>query len=767
MNFVMDNKPLLDAIDLDDEERVVHLLSSDNSISVNSKLSLPGWSGFSLLHWASKQGHLSVIRFLISRGAALSARDENGDTVLHHAARFRRTSVTRELLGLHLVDLNVRNKDGDTALHVAACNGATEVVNELCSTVGVKVNEQNKDGDTPLHQASRNGHVMVIKLLMRCDQIEMNAKNNDGDNPLHLAVSSGKFKCVKVFLMKKCKVDARNKAKLTPLHCACAAKSDYQKEIVEMLVHEGADKNARDEEGNTPLHLAARNGNADAVTALFSKESRVDIMEDVKEMQPEQEIAQVSDVKVQTNLATDQAESVCVSLSTAKLSDAMNTYKLQANEVDQSEHAEISPSLNFMDFFSKEWCLERAVLSTLEALLNACNREGETPLHLAARHGHRSAAEALLELGAATNKHNKYGESPLDYAFDSRHDTVGGVLIRHKAEVSKRMRHELVDMAILEVSKTDIQQLVPRPKIWDLNDGLLLHVTAMAGRTKLLEALLEEGSRNINARNEWRQTPLHCAAILGNTPVVVNLVGRPELKANAEDDKGKTALQYSVECKHSEVEKLLLERADVKECVDRLYRDRQVYVDAANAILVGAALIGSVTYAGWLQPPLGNSYDGYAATEVAGVRVFCVFNSLSFSLAMCTVLAGAGAVLPRPGLCIAAVVRDVQGSLALAALLMVMCVACGVAAFAAAGMAILPPHARGAAWLMGSTIGVGGATVVALVAWFLAKLCALLPRWCAAYWRSWLTGRGSITPEVSSDRPPRLDHNSSCSSFSD
>jgi len=85
----------------------------------------------------------------------------------------------------------------------------------------------------------------------------------------------------------------------------------------------------------------------------------------------------------------------------------------------------------------------------------------------------------------------------------------------------------------------------------------------------------------------------------------------------------------------------------VKDFVDRLYRDRQVFVDAANALLVGAALIASVTFAGWLQPPLGYipDYDfsqpfpappqtpeSYAGvTNHANVKAFaCSTASLSF-----------------------------------------------------------------------------------------------------------------------------------------
>jgi hypothetical protein len=63
---------------------------------------------------------------------------------------------------------------------------------------------------------------------------------------------------------------------------------------------------------------------------------------------------------------------------------------------------------------------------------------------------------------------------------------------------------------------------------------------------------------------------------------------------------------------------------------------------AANAILVGGALVATVTYAGWLFLPFSNIRSGhYFATEV-----FWVFNSMSFFSAIVTVWMCVGTVWP-------------------------------------------------------------------------------------------------------------------------
>ena len=94
-----------------------------------------------------------------------------------------------------------------------------------------------------------------------------------------------------------------------------------------------------------------------------------------------------------------------------------------------------------------------------------------------------------------------------------------------------------------------------------------------------------------------------------------------------------------------------------------LQTERQVYVDSANAILVGGALIASVTFSSWLQPPLGltpyyesqflmpslappDTYESFVAIKDHWtIEMFWVFNTLSFFFAVATIIGGADAAL--------------------------------------------------------------------------------------------------------------------------
>jgi ankyrin repeat protein len=153
----------------------------------------------------------------------------------------------------------------------------------------------------------------------------------------------------------------------------------------------------------------------------------------------------------------------------------------------------------------------------------------------------------------------------------------------------------------------------------DVNTGKSLHWAAAMGHLDVVKELFKSQKQlDVNAvkhiplRDKHDKypygrsfNPLHLALLYGHASVVKALCEdtKERLRANTENKRGITALQIATEKGHAEIVKTLLERPEVAKQVEGLYRDRQVHVDAANAILVGAALIASVTFAGWLQPP--------------------------------------------------------------------------------------------------------------------------------------------------------------------
>jgi hypothetical protein len=137
------------------------------------------------------------------------------------------------------------------------------------------------------------------------------------------------------------------------------------------------------------------------------------------------------------------------------------------------------------------------------------------------------------------------------------------------------------------------------------------------------------------------------------------------------DAKARTALEIAVhQGDYPMVQKIqrYLERAG-------LFGDHQAYADSANAILVGAALLATVTFTAWMQIPTNDS------------TLFWVFISFSFYFAIATFIAAAGAAIPSRGSTLGLVRRAVLAS----AICLEISLGCAVAAFATAGFLILPP----------------------------------------------------------------------------
>lgn len=82
------------------------------------------------LHWAAYQGHRDAVDYLISRGAEIDARDDDGRTPLLVAAAMGQKDVVDYLIQ-KCADINVVDKKGDTPLSVAIRRGKLEIVKML------------------------------------------------------------------------------------------------------------------------------------------------------------------------------------------------------------------------------------------------------------------------------------------------------------------------------------------------------------------------------------------------------------------------------------------------------------------------------------------------------------------------------------------------------------------------------------------------------------------------------------------------------------
>lgn len=166
-----------------------------------------------------------------------------------------------------------QNDDGDTLLHMAIIQGYMEATFNLIKIAphSYLLNIQNDDGQTPLHLAVLSQQPKIVRRLILAGA-NPSLRTFHGNTPLHLACTTGDLASVKALIdpinsiEKNCfligekiqilsqDLEQRNYNGQTCLHIA--ASSD-QVELVRLLVHRGADLNAREGlAGRTALHLA-------------------------------------------------------------------------------------------------------------------------------------------------------------------------------------------------------------------------------------------------------------------------------------------------------------------------------------------------------------------------------------------------------------------------------------------------------------------------------------------------------------------------------
>lgn len=273
-----------------DEGQVRRLIR--RGVDVNARF---GKSASTALHVAARRNATGICRALLDAGADPNAKTTRGETPLQMAVLTESCDVIR-ILADEGADLGMAGFCGMTALHLAAARGKLASVQALIAA-GADVNAVRVGGGTPLsmvdpHRPAPDGGDpprQIIEALRKAGGYDSSLYSGlSAVQALCYAAGRGDVAALGQMLEKGMEPNAvlgvlggdwhlnqlasrwqgfRGDGTV-PLHWACVA--DRHK-AAELLITHGADVDAVDGNGCTPLSYAASNAGADLVQMLLEK----------------------------------------------------------------------------------------------------------------------------------------------------------------------------------------------------------------------------------------------------------------------------------------------------------------------------------------------------------------------------------------------------------------------------------------------------------------------------------------------------------------
>ena len=258
-----------------------------------------------------------AVNLLLDHGADANIAGADGCTPLHLAVMNGNQNLVKLFLEKNAL-VNTQNADGNSPLHTAVSKGFFDITKRLVEK-GSNVNLQNKEGRTPLFLGVKNKHEQLIKLLIENEaDVNIGYKKNYTETILVRGKDKGRaawhYVLVKKHLLglflkrikggvikvadfghilrsgsgkdppegttdkilKEYDFQFKEIPDATLLHIA--SEQINEPEIIDLLVKSGANVNAQDAEGFTPLHMAAIHGNLKIVKKLVDLEADVNIV---------------------------------------------------------------------------------------------------------------------------------------------------------------------------------------------------------------------------------------------------------------------------------------------------------------------------------------------------------------------------------------------------------------------------------------------------------------------------------------------------------
>lgn len=413
---------------------------------------------------------LDTVKIITMNSSSIKRMITQSPTMLITAATENNGAVARILLE-NEANPNVQNKKGESPLTQATRKGHTGMVRLLLQH-NANANITNQYNITPLLIAAINSHAEIIPILLRHDA-HIEIRDEEGSTPLLIAAREGHAEVARVLLEHGAVVNVLNNEKETPL---VAAVSQKHHEVTQALLELGADVNIADGNGDTPLIIAITKNCPITVHSLLRHGAN-------------------------TSLVNAEHNTPLIIAASTGLFPIVKMLIAADNQQTRAHNTHINA--------------QNSQGNT--ALLAIIEHQNQTPENL----NTLNIIKALLDNGAALDIANKEGYTPLVLAAHKGHEKTVNLLLKH---------HRRPDMRDSEIQHSGLEKTV---------DTALL-MASYTGHTATIQILLDHKA-DANSQACDNITSLQCACACASESSVALLLTHKAV-VNHQDLNGQTAL---------------------------------------------------------------------------------------------------------------------------------------------------------------------------------------------------------------------------------
>ena len=587
--------PLHNAAESGDVDKVRELLEHEK-YDVNCTDS----KGRTPLHYASYKGHLDMVKILISDqfNSDMTIQDVNGATVLMLAALARHDNVVLALLCDYQCPLDVRDRHGRTVLHYACEGGGVSLVQTLIREHKADANARDDSNNTPLNVAAFSGKADVALSLINEFGCNPHVIGRFGRTVLHDACQGGSVNLVQTLIREhKADTNARDDNKDTPLHVAARNKKNTKVEL-SLISEFGCNPNAKGQFGRTVLHYACQGGSVSLVQTLIREYKADANARDDNNNTPlhvaafngkaNVALSLITEFSCDPNVQRDYGRTVlhdaCQGGSVSLVQTLIRQHKADANVRDDNNNTPLHVAA-----FNGKANVALSLISEFGCDPNVRGQFSKTVLHCACKGGSVKFVQTLIrEHKADTNARDNKNNTPLHVAAFSGKANVTLALISKfgcdhnvKGRFGRTVLHDACQGGSISLVQTLIREHKADVNARDDNKNMPHHVAALNGKADVALFLISEFGCDPNVRGQFNRTVLHHACQGGNVSLVQTLIREHKADANAQDDSNNTPLHVAAFSGKANVALSLISEFDCDPNVQRKY-GRTILHDACQ-----------------------------------------------------------------------------------------------------------------------------------------------------------------------------------------